>query len=273
MLMFTLVLLLVGLPAVAPATPAREWSAVRSPAPGAPRIIGTYTAGCLQGAIPLPPEGDGFQSMRRHRQRFFGHPALVRYIQELGSFAAGQRWGVLNIGDLGQARGGPTPDGHRSHQIGLDVDIWFWLIPQATLTVEQRETIDAPSMLIADRQALDPARWTGQQARLLQQAAAFSVVERIFVHPRIKQALCAQFSGAPWLRKLRPWWGHDDHFHVRLSCPDGQNECYGQEPLPAGTGCDASLEWWFSAEARTPPKRVSPGEVPLPAACAAILRQ
>jgi penicillin-insensitive murein endopeptidase len=187
---------------------------------------------------------------------------------------ASQHWGVLQVGDLGQARGGPAPYGHRSHQTGLDVDIWFWLMPQPFApTVEPPDTIDAPSMLTADRQALDPDRWTSRHAHLLQQAATFTLAERIFVHPRIKQVLCTQFPGSAWLRKLRPWWGHDEHFHVRLRCPDDQHECRGQEPLPEGTGCDASLAWWFSAEAQSPPKRPEAGELQLPAACAAILKQ
>jgi penicillin-insensitive murein endopeptidase len=268
-----LVLLLVLFRTAVYANPAQQWSAIRSPVPGVSRIIGTYTAGCIQGAVPLPPDGRGFQSVRRHRQRFFGHPSLIRYIEELGSFVASQGWGVLHIGDLGQARGGPTPYGHRSHQTGLDVDIWFWLGPRvAVLPAAQHDAIEPQSMLTADRQALDPARWTPQHAHLLRQAAALALVERIFVHPRIKQALCGQFPGAAWLRRLRPWWGHDEHFHVRLRCPDDQGECRGQEPLPEGTGCEASLEWWFSEEAQTPPRRVDAGEVQLPAACGAILK-
>jgi penicillin-insensitive murein endopeptidase len=271
---YLLVMALVVVHATAPANVVQRWNTVRHPAPGSLRVVGSYTAGCIQGAVALPAEGEGFQSMRRQRQRFFGHPMLVRYLQALGKIVATQRWGVLNIGDLGQARGGPTPYGHNSHQNGLDVDIWFWLAPYGrALTATERETIAAPSMLTADRRALDLQHWAPHHTHLLQRAAEFPVVERIFVHPRIKRALCQAFPGAAWLRKLRPWWGHDDHFHVRLQCPDGDAGCLRQEPPPEGTGCDASLDWWLSDEAQQPPKRVGPVEVQLPAECGAILKK
>jgi penicillin-insensitive murein endopeptidase len=271
---WVLVCVFLAVPAAASANPVQRWSVVSSPAPGTPLVVGSYTAGCMQGALALPPEGLGFQSMRRKRRRFFGHPTLVQYVQQLGRLAAGRGWGVLNIGDMGQARGGPTPTGHQSHQNGLDVDIWFWLAPHAgALIAAERETVAAPSMLTPAREALDSHRWSAPHPHLLQAAAEFQVVERIFVHPLIKQELCTQFPGAVWLKKIRPWWGHDDHFHVRLRCPIGEAGCISQEPLPAGTGCDASLAWWFSDEAQLPPKRTGPLEVRLPGACQAILNK
>jgi penicillin-insensitive murein DD-endopeptidase len=252
----------------------QQWSTVQRPAPGTPRVFGSYTAGCLRGAVPLPAEGPGFQSMYRARNRFFGHPMLVRFVQELGNVVATQGWGVLNIGDLAQARGGPTPYGHRSHQTGLDVDIWFWLADHpGALTGTERETLQAPSMLTPGRRALDPGRWSTRHVHLLQTAAEFPVVERIFVHPRIKQTLCEQAPGAAWLRKIRPWWGHDDHFHVRLRCTAGEADCISQAPLPEGTGCDASLTWWLSAAAQRPPARGGLPQVQLPQACWELLKQ
>ena len=256
------------------ATLALTWDDVQEPAPGAPRAIGSYTAGCVQGAVSLPQEGPGFQVMRRYRHRFFGHPLLVRYLRELGAAAGQKGLGVLLIGDLGQPRGGPTPTGHRSHQNGLDVDIWFWLPgDRAALTVAERETVGAPSMLTADGSALDARQWSQRQAEVMRLAVGFDVVARIFVNPVIKKALCEQFPGAPWLQKLRPWWGHDDHFHVRLHCPGGEPTCQDQDPLPSSDGCGAELAWWFSEEARKPPPRIDRPKVVLPAACEAILRK
>jgi penicillin-insensitive murein endopeptidase len=253
---------------------ALTWNEILAPAVGAPRAVGSYAAGCVQGAVSLPAEGPGFQTMRRSRHRFFGHPVLIRYLEELGAAAAQQGLGVLSIGDLGQARGGPMPNGHRSHQNGLDADVWFWL-PRGrmVLRVAERDTIEAPAMLTPDGRSLDERQWSYRQADVLRLAVGFDVVARIFVNPVIKKALCEQFPGAPWLQKLRPWWGHDDHFHVRLRCPAGETACQDQDPLPAGDGCGADLAWWFSEEARQPRPRVDLPKVPLPAACAAILRQ
>jgi penicillin-insensitive murein DD-endopeptidase len=257
-----------------PAALAFTWSEVPGPAQGPPHAVGSYAAGCVQGAVSLPREGLGFQTMRRYRRRFFGHPLLVRYLQELGAAAAQKGLGALLIGDLGQARGGPMPSGHRSHQNGLDVDIWFWLPGNGlVLTDAERDTMEAPSMLTPDGRGLDVRQWSTRQADVLRLAVRFDTVARIFVNPVIKSALCQQFPGAPWLQKLRPWWGHDDHFHVRLRCPPGETGCQDQDPLPAGDGCGAELAWWFSEEARQPPPRVPPPKVLLPAACDAILRR
>ena len=171
------------------------------------------------------------------------------------------------------ADAGTAPSGHASHQIGLDVDIWFWLLPNGhPLPAAERETVSALSMVMSDGRTLDSSQWSPQQAQLLRVAAEVEAVERIFVNPAIKQALCRQFPGAPWLHKLRPWWGHDDHFHVRLRCPAGDAECQVQEPIPPGDGCGADLAWWFTEEARKPQPRTSV-KTPLPMACDAILRK
>src|SRR5215831_20561778 len=168
---------------------AQSWSDVVDPAPGPPRAIGVYTAGCVQGAVALPPEGSGFQTMRRYRRRFFGHPALIRYVQDLAEAATQQRLGILSIGDLGQARGGPSPSGHASHQTGLDVDIWFWLLPNGhPLPASERETVSALSMVMSDGRTLDSKQWSPQHAQLLRIATEFEAVERIFVNPAIKHA-------------------------------------------------------------------------------------
>lgn len=253
---------------------ALTWGDVQEPVPGTPHAIGSYAAGCIQGAISLPPEGRGYQVMRPHRRRFFAHPLLVRYLQELGAAADQNGLGVLLIGDLGQARGGPMLSGHRSHQNGLDADIWFWLPPNGmVLTVAERDTIAAPSMLAPNAGSLAAQHWSQRQMDILRLAVGYDVVARIFVHPVIKQTLCEQFPGASWLQKLRPWWGHDDHFHVRLRCPLGEPACQDQDPLPAGDGCGAELAWWFTEEARKPRPPVDSAKVPLPAACQVILRK
>jgi penicillin-insensitive murein endopeptidase len=250
-----------------------SWGDMLDPAPGMPRVIGSYTAGCVQGAIPLPADGRGYHVMRPQRRRFFGHPVLVRYLQELGATTYQKGLGILLIGDLGQSRGGPMPSGHRSHQIGLDADIWFWLPGDSmVLSVADRETIGAPSMLSFDGRALDAQQWSPRHAEVLRLAAGFDGVARIFVNPVIKKAMCEQFPGVSWMQKLRPWWGHDDHFHVRLRCPAGQSACKDQDPFPAGDGCGAELGWWFTEEARKPQPPIDRAKVPLPASCEAILR-
>jgi penicillin-insensitive murein DD-endopeptidase len=79
-----------------------------------------------------------------------------------------------------------------------------------------------------------------------------------------------------WLGRLRPWWGHQDHFHVRLRCPATSADCTAQPPLGGGDGCDASLNWWFSSDAqKTASKRTPPGEgtPAMPERCEAVLSE
>lgn len=244
-----------------------------------PQSIGTYTNGCISGAVSLPLSGKGYQVMRLSRNRFYGHATLIQFIQQLGQVAADRQLGTLLIGDLGQARGGPTPSGHRSHQTGLDVDIWFLLARQLdnrVLSANERETWSAPSVVDAHSDAVDYRQWTQAHETVLEAAARHPEVDRIFVNPSIKQELCAHktATSAAWLRKIRPWWKHDDHFHVRLKCPDGNPHCEGQPALPETDGCDASLAWWFSDEAKHPSKPAKPAiQPPLPALCEQVLNQ
>lgn len=257
----------------APAT-GNSWSNVPGPAGTTAQAIGTYTAGCLAGAEMLPSDGEGYQVMRLSRQRYFGHPVLIDFIRNLSQQIAERHHLNLLIGDLGQARGGPTPSGHRSHQTGLDVDIWFEQEPlDHTLSLLEREKRGALSMVNEDGMSVSRRRWNSIQAEILRLASQSSAVQRIFVNAAIKKNLCETQRDRSWLRKIRPWWGHDEHFHVRLFCPPANPQCVDQEPVATGDGCDAGLDWWFSAEAR---QAVKPGprkEPVLPPACEALLHE
>jgi penicillin-insensitive murein endopeptidase len=239
--------------------------------------IGSYTAGCISGAVSLPQNGPGFQVMRPTRERSYGHPNLIKFIESLAKTINLQHKGVLLIGDLGQPRGGPTPSGHRSHQTGLDVDIWYLQSQQAAtrqLDFNERETWSAPTVLVAKSDAIDVHQWSLIHEKILEIAVRQPEVDRIFVNPSIKRQLCANKSNHNWLKKIRPWWGHDDHFHVRLKCPSNNINCTGQEPLPESDGCDASLAWWFSEEAKTPvPAAKKPEPPALPALCDVVLKK
>ena len=81
--------------------------------------------------------------------------------------------------------------GHASHQIGLDVDVWLTPPPNRILTPDERESLLAVSMVEDDRYAIDPDHFGRFQAALIRRAAMFPEVERVFVNPGIKKALCA----------------------------------------------------------------------------------
>ncbi|MCU0807208.1 MAG: penicillin-insensitive murein endopeptidase [Candidatus Contendobacter sp.] len=253
------------------------WSTVGYPLAGPPQVIGSHAAGCIAGAVALPLAGDGYQVMRSSRNRYYGHPALVAFVERLGRRAAASG-GRLLIGDLGQPRGGPMPDGHRSHQSGLDVDVWFLQQPRdRLLTRTDTERIAMPSMTRPAQGAINYSRWSPRYRDVLKQAALAPEVDRIFVNAIIKQALCDSEPDRSWLEKVRPWWGHDAHFHVRLACPPGDDQCKPQKPFPPGDGCDADLARWVEeiVQATLSPKPIKKPEPPsadrLPAACEAVL--
>ena len=249
-----------------------------TPAPGPTRSIGAHGNGCIAGAVQLPAEGPGWQAVRLSRNRRWGHPVTIRWIGQFAGQARAAGFADLWIGDLGQPRGGRMPSGHASHQTGLDADIWLDLRPKPPSAGAARESIDVPSLVLPGQGpaggGLDPSRWSERYATLIALAARQPGVDRIFVNPSIKQGLCAAHRGEAWLRLVRPWYGHDSHMHVRLRCPAGEAECQGQAPVPAGDGCDASLDWWFSEEAKHPPPRTGPPPRPPepPAACRAVFR-
>lgn len=276
---FVFILLLCACSGCASNPASNQWAIVTQPAKvgNSAQSIGTYTAGCLRSAVSLPPNGTGYQLMRLSRERYYGHPDLIRFIESIAQTTATQHWGVLLIGDLGQPRGGPMLNGHRSHQTGLDVDIWY-LLSQAAATrslgFDERETWSSPSVLAAKSDVIDSSQWSLTHEKVLEAAARMPEVERIFVHPSVKRQLCTRKTTHDWLRKIRPWWGHDDHFHVRLKCPKNNNDCRGQEFIPEGDGCDATLDWWFSAEAKAQALATKKQEPPLlPPLCDAVLKE
>jgi penicillin-insensitive murein endopeptidase len=250
------------------------WNAQRTPATGPAQAIGGYAAGCLQGGQPLKPVGAGYRVLHLERRRNFGHPALVAFVRRLAATARQRRLGPLLVGDLSQARGGPAPTGHRSHQSGLDVDIGYTAPANANSAAPQG--LSFVDVLDLRTRTMTRA-WTSRITRLLQLAAEDPAVERIFVNPYIKRRICADTRRpAPWLGRLRPWSGHQDHFHVRLRCPPDSPTCQSQDPVPSDDGC-AALEWWFSEDAaaaaarRQKTETEAPPPFTLPPACSALL--
>lgn len=267
-------LLLLAPPALAQTRYDTPWGKVSTPAQGTAEAIGGYASGCIDGAVALDAEGPGFQVLRRWRNRFWGHPNLIAYLDRLGTAFVAAKMKPMLIGDLGQPRGGPMAYGHASHQIGLDVDILFTPGPMAASAREALK--DPPSMLTANKLNVDIKRFGAAQIAMLKTAAADPGVARIFVNYRIKKYLCVSLplSQRAWIGRLRPWLGHDEHFHVRLKCPADSPLCKDQDTIPAGDGCDDSLEDWFRP--KPPPDPNAPPAPPprprvLPPACDAVL--
>jgi penicillin-insensitive murein DD-endopeptidase len=258
-----------------PGTLAKELFARKTtPSQGPARSIGFYSHGCIAGAVALPVDGETWQVMRGSRNRNWGHPELIQFIEQLADKATRTGWHGLLIGDMSQPRGGPLLAGHTSHQVGLDVDIWLTPMPAHALTRLEREEMMATMVVAANRKDVDPKVWTPAHAALIKAAASDPRVTRVFVNPAIKKALCREpGDDRAWLGKIQPWLGHDWHFHVRLGCQPDSPDCEPQPPRDAGDGCHSKEMERFAnvvlPEHSTP--HAGPTMAKLPAACRQVL--
>jgi penicillin-insensitive murein endopeptidase len=237
---------------------ARElFGAVKEPANLASRSIGFYAHGCLAGGKPLPVNGPAWQVMRLSRNRNWGHPSLIRYIERFAEDAKEKDgWPGLLVGDLSMPRGGPMPFGHASHQVGLDVDIWYKPTPDHELSTGERENIKMESFLL-DPGHVNPEVWKPEYEKLLRRAVSYPEVARVFVNPAIKKWLCDNTKGdRGFLRKITPIMGHDAHFHVRLVCPANNPGCENQV-FKSDEGCGKVLDKWI--ETLMKPAKAVPG--------------
>lgn len=208
------------------------------------QVLGFYSNGRLHDATPLTREGRGFVHLFQHRARGFGSAGLVTIIHEVSGamaeqFPGGER---LQVGDLSQEKGGQITR-HASHQNGLDADIVYF-------RVDRREQRDEPQTNDFEESFVKNGKVTAnfdfeRNWALMRAFVATGRTQRVFVDRAIKAAFCdyarkiGEFeSGAEILRRMRPYPNHDDHLHLRLTCPAATSpKCLPQEELPAGTGC------------------------------------
>jgi penicillin-insensitive murein DD-endopeptidase len=229
----------------------RLFGSHKMPANLKPRAIGSYARGCLSGGKSLAVDGPSWQVMRVSRNRNWGHPDLIALVERLAKETKDQDgWNGLLVGDLAQPRGGPMTSGHASHQIGLDADVWLTPMPDRTLSRSERENLSA-TVMTKSRTQINDKVWTANHAKLIKRAASYPQVARIFVHPPIKAELCKWATGdRSWLAKVRPYYGHNYHFHIRMKCPPGFAGCKNQSPAapPDGTGCGKELAYWMGPQ-------------------------
>lgn len=246
--------------------------------------FGSYAKGCLAGGVQLPQTGPTWQAMRLSRNRNWGHPVTIDFLKDLSAKAARQPgWSGLYIGDISQPRGGPMLSGHRSHQLGLDADIWMRPALNLSLSRNQREHLSSISMR-RSKGAFTNSKWTRAHHEILKAAASDKRVARIFVFPGAKVQMCKDETGnRRWLRKIRPWYGHHYHFHVRLACPRGARGCVDQAAPPPGDGCADAQKWVNDILNPPKPKPADPNAPPpkkrreltmadLPSQCVSVLQ-
>ena len=252
----------------------QDWQQIKRPIPaenGNAEPIGSYSNGCIIGAQALPIKGEGYQVIRMNKNRYYGHPEMIAYLQRLGQRAKAAGLPTMLVGDIAMPGGGRFLTGHASHQMGLDADIWLRM---GAMSDSEALNSDGKGLLVVNRalQRVDEKVWNNNHFQLIKLAAQDPKVTRIFVNPAIKLKLCqSEHQDRAWLHKIRPWFGHDSHFHVRIACPKGASHCENQSPVPAGDGCGDELYSWFEPKKPSAGAAAAKPKPPEPFLCQQIL--
>ncbi len=212
------------------------------------QAIGFYNNGALVHASELAnPEGNGWLKIVRGRGRRYGSTELLDLLTGAAAeihanFPAGER---LQIADIAQEQGGRI-SGHDSHQNGLDADIIYF-----RMNHQEQDPSDDSGLheIFVAKGKVTPNFDLERNWRLVQKLAASNQVNRIFMDPVIKLALCDyaksihEFSeDSDALRRIRPLVNHQNHMHVRINCPANSPKCTVQEDPPLGSGCSTTNE-------------------------------
>lgn len=235
------------------------------------QVYGSYNMGCLDNAQPLALKGDHYVMQIWGRGRNYAHPEMLDYLNKFIERTKAAGLPDVIIGDLSQKYGGPyAGSNHASHMVGLDVDIPFGFAK------DLKDLHKTPDSFYLVRSGKLTDSFDEDRIKLIYLAAQDERVERIFVSPRIKEGMCSLFEGKgddSFLSKLRPWFGHRAHMHVRLSCPADSPYCKAQAAAPAGTGCGYEVQSWFMPpDPNAKPAAVKPKPKPvMPQQCKVLL--
>ena len=168
------------------------------------------------------------------RRTAYGHPSLVLMLQRSAKQMAREAAGaILLVGDLSNEQGGPLA-GHRSHQSGRDADVGFFV----TNAKGRPQPIDRFIPFDREGRARDGSgylfddyrNWLLIQMWLKDDRAG---IKYVFVAKPLRDRLLAFASSRPAFKKYaaaaaqllvqpKNSSDHDDHFHVRITCPRGQ---------------------------------------------------
>jgi penicillin-insensitive murein endopeptidase len=223
-----------------------SWGRAREPIELPARLrTGRFASMSLSGGYPnegwqlrgkrLRPTHD-LRVREPSRERVYGHPALVlmlgRSAHDVATAAPGS---VLLVGDLSSKEGGPLP-GHRSHQSGRDADVAFYVTDLHGKPLRSTEYVafdgdghskDGRPLLFDDeRNWLLVQSWArDRRAGLSHIFVSWPLRERLLKYARSKPRFAPYVLQATALLK-QPEKGeaHDDHFHVRITCPKEEEE-------------------------------------------------
>lgn len=200
------------------------------------QVLGFYSNGSLQNATHLAVEGRGYTSFDLNESstdRKWGSQGLVRIIETVADFIYDfyPDGPYLVIGDLSAETGGKI-EPHVSHQNGLDADLYFL-----------RNDGESPEKSLVENGKLLSGFDLEKNYILIKMLETTNRINRIFADAAVKKAYCELYpQQTNLLRRLRPFPGHEAHFHVRLTCPVESPSCVSQQDPEEGSGCNEVTE-------------------------------
>ncbi len=175
--------------------------------------------------------------------RVYGHPALVLMLQRSAKdIAKAAPNSVMLVGDLSHKKGGPISK-HRSHQSGRDADIGFYVRNDkgAQIKLNRFVKIDGEGKVIGMPGAYfdEERNWQlvrswlrDKRAGIAHVFVASHVRNRLLRYARANKARARHFEAAAKLLKQPSNSSiHDDHYHLRIRCPDRQKDICVEEAL------------------------------------------
>jgi len=207
--------------------------------------IGAPNKGRLQNPVKLHSS----RSLKlRERAHGWALPELAKLLQRAaGKVAKHHPRSVLLVGDLSQKTGGPLV-GHNSHQSGRDADVGFYVANShgqpAAMTRFVAFDGQGKSAQVSWAQFDDARNWSLVEALLTDKD---TTVRYIFVSTPLRARVLA-FAAKKKVAKdlyakaetvlMAPKDAdvHDDHFHVRIACPESMKGFCVEESNAKGGG-------------------------------------
>jgi penicillin-insensitive murein endopeptidase len=218
------------------------------------QVMGEVNSGFLKNALDLfdltkKEKPAGFYIASPAQKQYYGSNELIYLIQKMGSFTLNKVPNyAVRIGTLSKQKGGviyTTVKGkqkraHRSHTNGVDADISYYF---------KNPSSQGQSALNGGAPRSDWLMET--QWELYKMFNQTKLVDRIFIHRKLKKALClyaiskgeitaSMNEGLAfetlWRLQPRPS-DHADHFHLRAKCSSIQQGCKPMGEPVRSTGC------------------------------------
>lgn len=262
--------------------PAKE--AVKEPAKPAPKreptipasSVGAPNEGKLVGGVKLDTSGGSLRVVPAYARgdTRWGLPALIHMLERSAKKVAKKNPGaVLGVGDISRKNGGDIFL-HRSHESGRDADIAFYvvdhkgknLLPDTFVQFQgstQSSSMPGARFDVSKNWALVQAWLEDPVARVSHIFVADPLRRMLLAHakPRVSPALYNRAAAV--LMQPSNALPHDNHFHVRISCPAAMRKSCVE--YPAGVFAK-------KAKPQGKPALVTPGKRAAPAQAVAAHR-